>query len=230
MTYKTWIGLIIIISLSILMTFFAPINDIFKGIVSLPAIGGLSLVLFQLFRDENNYQHNKEIQKDQQLFNLGSTSHMANTVFDKHVEFCEKYLEEVHNLLKTLYREGPTEKALNHSSVLYSLRMEYTAWITSDIDVKLIPFEQAIKEIGAKSYLIEALRNKEESNEERLQAIKELYSVFKKMMNLNYETAPEGAESFIAVKERVRDILQVRKLTEIREFLVNKAYEIGRGK
>jgi hypothetical protein len=230
MSYKTWIGLIIIISLSILMTFFAPVNDIFKGIVSLPAIGGLSLALFQLFRDENNHLHNKEIQKEQQLFNLGATSHMANTVFDKHVEFCEKYLEEVHNLLKTLYRDGPTENALNHSSVLYSLRMEYTAWITIDIDKKLIPFENAIKEIGSKSHLIEALRNKEESNKERLKAIDELYNVFNEMMNLSYETAPKDAESFIVIKERVRDILQVRKLTEIREFLVNKAYEIGKEK
>lgn len=108
--------------------------------------------------------------------------------------------------------------------------MEYTAWITIDIEKKLIPFEIAIKQIAAKSHFIDAIRDKEESNEERLNAIEELYNIFNRVMNLNFEATPKDVESFIVIKERVRDILQVKKLAEIREFLVNKAYEIGNEK
>jgi len=228
MTKKVWFGLSFIVILSTVMTFIAPVNEVFKGIISLPAIGALLAALFQLFRDENNHQRKKGLQNEQQLYNLGATSHMANTVFDKHVEFCELYLKEVHQLLATLFREGPTELALNHSSKLYQLRMQYTAWITPEIDDKLTPFESAVRKIGANQGYIEALRQQGNAEEQRLAAIQELYEIFNSMMDLDQSPKLENAESFTAIKERIRDILQVKKLTEIREYLVNRAYEIGK--
>ncbi|MPX92090.1 hypothetical protein [Salinivibrio sp. VYel1] len=90
---------------------------------------------------------------------------MANSVFDKHVEFCEKYLAEVHQTVVTLTREGPTKEALYHAGKLYTLRIEYTAWITPEIDEKLMPFEKAVRNIGAKSGLVGALSGAEGRDE-----------------------------------------------------------------
>ena len=152
-----WFGIAIIVGASLGVTFLAPINDVYKGIASLPGVAGLTAALFQLVRDHAAHQRNLEIQQEQQIFNLGATSHMANSVFDKHVEFCEKYLAEVHQTVVTLTREGPTKEALDHARKLYTLRIEYTAWITPKIDKKLIPFEKAVRNIGAKSGLVNAL-------------------------------------------------------------------------
>uniref|UniRef100_UPI00356A2641 hypothetical protein n=1 Tax=Pontibacterium sp. TaxID=2036026 RepID=UPI00356A2641 len=82
-----WFGLAVIIAVSIGVTFFAPIGEVYKGVAALPAIGGLFAALFQLLRDNAAHERAVELQSSQQLFNLGATSHMANTVFDKHVEF-----------------------------------------------------------------------------------------------------------------------------------------------
>lgn len=123
---------------SAIITLVAPISEFFKGVTILPAVAVLSGAVWQLFRDRLSHERNLEIQQReefvksdfqrwQDLFSLGATSHMANTVFNKHVEFCEKYLEEVHETVVTLTREGPTEKALNHSNELYSLRIKYSA-------------------------------------------------------------------------------------------------------
>lgn len=131
-----WFVLSAVVGISMGITFFAPIGEVYKGLASLPSIAGLLTALFQIVRDNAAHRRSVELQNKQQLFNLGATSHMANTVFDKHVEFSEKYLSEVHKLVVTLTREGPTESALAHASNLFKLRIDYTAWITPEIEKK----------------------------------------------------------------------------------------------
>jgi len=218
-----WLGISAIIAVSVGVTFFAPISEIYKGIAALPSIGGLSAALFQLVRDNSAHQRKIELQNEQQLFNLGATSHMANTVFDKHVEFCEKYLSEVHQLVITLTREGPTKNALDHAGKLYSLRIEYTAWITSDIEEKLMPFEKAVRTIGANAGLITALTGEEDRDGTRSKAIAEMFDVFKSIMDIGEVEVKDADATVAEVKNRVRDILQVNELVGIREYLINKA-------
>ena len=177
-----WIGIAIIVGASLGITFLAPINDAYKGIASLPGVAGLTAALFQLVRDCAAHQRNLEIQQEQQLFNLGATSHMANSVFDKHVEFCEKYLAEVHQTVVTLTREGPTQEALEHAGKLYTLRIDYTAWVTPEIDGKLMPFEKSVRKIGANLDLVKALSGAEDRDEIRTKALEEMYDVFSNLM------------------------------------------------
>ena len=217
------IGISIITVTSIVVTFYAPINEIYRGIASLPAITALFAALFQLFRDNASHQRSLQLQQEQQLFNLGATSHMANTVFDKHVEFSEKYLTEVHELVVTLTREGPTKSALEHAGKLYSLRIAYTAWITPEIDEKLMPFERAIREIGAKSGLIEALSGAEDKKKDRKNAVKEMYDIFSSVMDIGEREVKDEDATVVEVKNRVREILQVNELISIREYLIHRA-------
>lgn len=217
------VGIFIIIVASISITFYAPINEFYRGIASVPSIAALLAALFQLMRDNASHQRNLAIQQEQQLFNLGATSHMANTVFDKHVEFSEKYLAEVHELVVTLTRKGPTQSALEHAGKLYDLRIAYTAWITPEIDKKLMPFEQAVRNIGATSGLIEALSGDEGSNEERKKAINKMYNIFKSLMNIGDIEVNDEDATVVEVKNRVREILQVNELISIRDYLIHKA-------
>ncbi|MEO2279176.1 hypothetical protein [Pseudoalteromonas pernae] len=218
-----WFGVAIVVGVSLGVTFFAPIGDIYKGIASLPGVAGLVAALFQLVRDQAAHQRNLEILQEQQLFNLGATSHMANSVFDKHVEFCEKYLAEVHQTVVTLTREGPTREALEHAGKLYTLRIEYTAWITPEIDQKLMPFEQAVRNIGAKSGLVDALSGAEGRDDTRTKALEEMYDVFSNLMGIGEVKVKDEDATVVEVKNRVREILQVNQLVLIREYLINRA-------
>jgi hypothetical protein len=218
-----WFGIAVVVGVSLGLTFFAPINDIYKGIASLPGVAGLVAALFQLVRDHAAHQRNLEIQQEQQLFNLGATSHMANSVFDKHVEFCEKYLAEVHKTVVTLTREGPTKEALEHAGNLYSLRIEYTAWITPEMDEKLMPFEKAVRNIGAKSGLVDALSGAEGRDGTRTKALEEMFDVFSNLMGIGDVNVKDEDATVVEVKNRVREILQVSELVMIREYLISRA-------
>jgi hypothetical protein len=85
---------------------------------------GLIGVLYQLLRDEAAHQKEVWLQHDDQLFQVGATSHMANMVFDKHVEFSEEYVTEVQRTVDTLFAHGPHEKALEHANNLQEIRRE----------------------------------------------------------------------------------------------------------
>jgi hypothetical protein len=208
------------------ITFYAPIDDIFRGIASLPAVCGLTAALFQLVRDNVAHQRNLQLQNEQQLFNLGATSHMANTVFDKHVEFSELYLKEVHQVVITLTKEGPTPKALKHAKNLYHLRITYTAWITQEIEEKLIPFEQAIRQIGSSANLVYALSGEGDQGSTRSKALTEMYDTFNSLMDIGDSNAKDADTTIIEVKRKIRQILQVNELVGVREFLINKAVSV----
>ncbi|MCK5602843.1 hypothetical protein KAR91_13260, partial [Candidatus Pacearchaeota archaeon] len=90
MNLKITTGLLVVSVLAFLLAFFLPTTELMKGIVASPGIFGMIGVLYQLMRDEAAFERNKRIQSLQQSFGLGASSHMANRVFDKHVEFCEK--------------------------------------------------------------------------------------------------------------------------------------------
>ncbi|MPX95057.1 MULTISPECIES: hypothetical protein [unclassified Salinivibrio] len=147
----------------------------------------------------------------------------CNSVFDKHVEFCEKYLAEVHQTVVTLTREGPTKEALDHAGKLYTLRIEYTAWITPEIDEKLMPFEKAVRRIGAKSGLVDALSGAEGRDETRTKALEEMYDVFTHLMGIGEVKVKDEDATVVEVKNRVREILQVNELVLIREYLTKRA-------
>ena len=140
-----YISLSIVFLISVLCTLFLPINDIFKGIFVTPALLSMFGALFQLARDHAAHESKLDLQRKQQIFNLGATSHIANITFDKHVEFCEKYMAEVDSTVIMLYSKGASNAALSHADHLYTLRIKYSAWLTEEIGSQLYPFLGEIK-------------------------------------------------------------------------------------
>src|SRR5207237_890627 len=120
-----------------------------QALASFPGAAALFAVVYQLWRDELTHQRAMELQKNEQDFIFGTASHMANVAYDRHVVFCEEYMARVQTGFEQLNREGATEAALQIGGDLVRLRQKHAAWLTTDIDEKLHPFEMALIKMGA---------------------------------------------------------------------------------
>ena len=117
-------------------------------------------VIYQILRDQSNHEKKTELQNKQNIFNIGATSHMANTIFNKHVEFGEEYLKETHSTFLTLFEEGPTDKTLSHANNLYNLKVKYAMWLTVEMNDELEQFEVILRKIGANKKFLQSLLKK----------------------------------------------------------------------
>jgi len=218
------IFLFIAISLfSFLAAFFLPTTEIMKGVIAFPGVLGMLGVLFQLVRDEAEFERKKEIQSQQQIFGLGTTSHMANKVFDKHVEFCEKYLAEVYEIANELFRVGPIKKAVNFGNSLYMLKLEYAAWLTDDISDSLFPFEQALRELGASKGFIDATDGVAAYADARQRKIPQIHEDYSKILNLDNSENPDPDVAVESVVRKARSILDLDELVWLRKQIIVQA-------
>ncbi|MGD0698164.1 MAG: hypothetical protein ABSB82_25400 [Terriglobia bacterium] len=83
-----------------------------QALIPLPGSAGLLFALWELVKANVAHQHRLEEGSAENAFILSATSHMAEKAFDKHVEFCEKYVAKANEGLGILFREGPTKNAL----------------------------------------------------------------------------------------------------------------------
>ncbi len=160
------------------------------------------------------------VQAAQNSFALGATSHMANVAFDKHVAFSEEYLEETFNTLRTLFREGPTEKALPHAGNLHQIRLKWALWLTPPIESNLDKFEAAIRRIGADAHFVEV----DQAHPDRSKVIQEMFALYKEVMGRSISDEPKDAEHAISkVVEALRRVLGTEELTGLRQTLVARS-------
>jgi hypothetical protein len=220
---RVYLLLSVVFVLSFLSAWLLPVGEIQKGLLASPVLLSLIGALYQVFRDEAKHQKDVALQNNQHVFTIGATSHMANTAFNKHVEFCEKYMEEVHNTILVMFREGESESALTHASNLLNIRIKYAAWLTKEMNSKLEPFEQVLREIGAASHFVRSTENSPNHQEARSKKLDEAFNKFCALMNLNTENLIEGVGDIEEVKEVVKGFLGISELTRIREYLVSEA-------
>jgi len=205
------------------MAIYLPLENIGKGIAATPAIGAMVAAIYQILRDHAAHQREMERQQKGHDFSLGVMSHMAQVAFDKHVEFCEKYMTEVHETVSTLWKEGPTEKAMVHSSNLSKLRIEYATWVTEEITNSLKEFEYTLYCIGSKTKLCKVARSEETLNK----AYKEADESWDTVLGcvIDKEKTPDENRAVEPIKNRIRNILGVQELTILRGALIKKAIE-----
>lgn len=226
----SYIALGVVFAASVAAAWLVPVADLLKGAIATPGIAALFGVLFQIARDQATFEKERFLQKEQQIFNLGAASHMAAVAFDKHVQYCEQYMIEVHDAVGTLFREGPTSRAMEHAGRLFEVNRQFAAWIPKTVALKLEPFENALRKLGAQAHLVNQLRA--DQAEARSKAIDESYSLFMNVMELGKlkETDPDHKKEIAIenVKEEVRAVLGINELTEIRSFIIRKSVEFVR--
>jgi hypothetical protein len=152
---------------------------------------------------------------------VGATSHMANVAFDKHVEFCEKYVAEMNLTLTTLHMEGPSQKASEHAGSLQKIRVTHTLWLSTEIQGRLAKLEFALRAIG----VYERHVNNYVSADGRSERIKELFTVFMKVIGeAEWEGKVLPQETAIPTMiESLRKVLGITELTELRSTLIGRA-------
>jgi hypothetical protein len=214
---------VVVSIVAFLAAFFLPATDMMKAAIASPGILGLLGVIYQLMRDEAAFERSLKIQSQQQIFGLGASSHMANKVFDKHVEFCEKYLAEVNNIAIKLFREGPTKEAVNLANGLYTLKLEYAAWLTDEISVSLFPFEQALRELGASQGFIDSTINDQRYSKERQKRITQVHDDYLKILNISKEKEPEPNVAIESIVRKARNILDLDELVWLRKQIIVQA-------
>jgi len=186
-----------------------------------------SLVKQALDRDLKVFEHGlraaHEIQMEEvrNRLTIGATSHMADVVFDKHVEFCEQYTAAVNETVAFLFRRGLNRDVLQNASNLKDIRLRWNVWLTPDVETQLEKFEAALRKIGANVYLLEALR----ADEERGDAVKEAYGTFAAVVGWEDWQGQPVTRDLAAEKiiEGLRKVLGITELTRLRSELVGRA-------
>lgn len=220
---NTYVILGVVFVTSLAVAALLPFGDTIRAISGIPAIGALLLALFQILRDQTAYEKSLVLQEAQNAFSVGATSHMANVAFDRHVAFCEEYVKEMFQTLSTLFREGPTEKALGHSDSLYHIQQKYAVWLTPDLEADLERFESALRQIGASAHVV----NDFPGDKGHVERVKKMYSVFAEVIGLE-EWEGEAVTEERAVKTligKLRKVLGIEELTSLREAFVTQALQ-----
>lgn len=202
---------------SFLGAYLLPINEIWKGITALPGIGALILALYKSWKDE-------QLQNKQQDFIFGTTSHMAEVVYDKHAEFCEDYIKKVQEGFHELLKDGASKSTGNIGRELVNVRQKHSAWLTKEIEASLRPFEQALITIGAKEHYLEL--SKLPIGDKRNKIVDEIFRSLG--LILNYEKPLNEDEASLRIDEvieKIRDILGINTLTKLRAKAITVAFK-----
>src|SRR5207245_1928962 len=179
-SWKVYVVAAVVLVVSFVAAWTLPTTDILRGVIGLPGVAALFAALYQIVRDEAAHARGLDLQERQQLFNLGVTSHMANVAFDRHVGFSEQYISRMQQGLTQLFQTGPPGESLKLCSDLIDIRLSFRAWITEDLEAKVMPFEDALRQIGARKIALEGL----EPGPERSRVVNEMYAIFSDVIGL----------------------------------------------
>lgn len=195
-------------------------TEFLQNLTGLPMVGALAAALFQLIRDQLKHEDSVALQHDQQHFDVGITSHMANVAFDKHVEFCESYIKTLQKGLTEMWARGPSPQCLELANDLVEIRLSYRAWIVFDLDHRVLQFESALRKVGGSSILFKDM----EVGESRTHKIQQMYEIFDKLLALPQD-GKEIDETLASsrIMDYLQDLLGAKELALLRSSLIKKA-------
>lgn len=220
---RTYLILLAVFVFSIGSSYVIPTSELLKSVIAAPGVIALFSALFQILRDQAAYEKQLEIQAKQFQFTLGAASHMANSAFDKHIEFCEKYMDELHKIIHELFKEGDTENAIDYANQLYLLRENYATWLTKEIDSKLGKFESAIRELGANAHFIKVTETNSRYQKQRSIVIDKNFELYTEILGIGRQGEVNENYAVEATKRKLKEILGIEELTKLRLHLINQA-------
>ena len=220
-SWRIYLASTIVFILSFGAAWALPTTDILRGIIGLPGVAALFAALFQIVRDQSAHERALELLEKQQLFSLGAASHMANVAFDKHVQFAEQYILRMQAGLTDLFRTGPPGESLKFSAELQEIRLSFRAWITKDIEAKVTPFEDALRKIGARRFLLEDLQ----PGPDRTRLVGEMYKIFSDVTGIPTEANIDEKVAAGNIMNHLQDLLGVQQLSRLRNALIERAIE-----
>ncbi|EKO3922510.1 hypothetical protein MRM63_14690 [bacterium 19MO03SA05] len=209
---KIYVYLVVIAIISLCVTFWAPVNEIFRGVATIPAVGALIAALYQIVRDHSAHERNKELILQRENLTLASSSHMANAVFEKQAEFSDKYVKLVLNAFNELRKTNNSDEAHGFSAELTILRLEYMNWLTEEIDSNLESFERQLRKLGSCSMYIKMPKGEGTVQEHRDKAAGEMLDIQFAFTNILEKSTHDHDVSLITLSKKMRAILGVEEL------------------
>ena len=217
---KVYVAALVVFAISFVVAWTLPTTDIFRGIIGLPGVAALIAVLYQVLRDQAAHERALALQREQQRYNLGIASHMANVAFDKHVQFCEQYIIGMQQGLSQLFQKGATQESLKFCSGLADIRLSFRAWVTKDLEGKILPFEDALREIGVSCIELEGLS----VGEKRSRVVEKMYEVFKNVLGLpNVVGVIDERVAPRRIMDHLQELLGVEQLSRLRAVVIEEA-------
>jgi hypothetical protein len=198
---------------------FLPVPVSCRQLFSIPALGGLLTFLAQGWRDQLAHERARDLQARQQDFTLGIASHMANTVFDKQVAFCEEYARELHQALSDLFGRGPSQLAGPRATALRDIRRKYAPWISDELVERLMPFEKALNEIATDSQLLEHL----DVGPMRTEFAQRMYDAFSAVLGIGENHPTDAPEAIATILSHLHDVLGVSDFEDLRRAAIREA-------
>jgi hypothetical protein len=124
---------------------------------AIPAAIGVTIVKYlgDSMLERQKARQSSELEERKNTFSIGATSHMATVAFDKHIEFCEEYVEEVYNALQALVQDGMPQQPLDVAS-FFRIRQKWALWLTNEIDSELEQFERRVTQLGGEAPAFDA--------------------------------------------------------------------------
>jgi hypothetical protein len=214
---------IVVFAFSLAVAVFAPTTFV-QNLATIPLVVSLVGALFQLMRDESAHTRSLLAIDYANQFALGASSHMAKVAFDKHVEFCEEYVNEAISTMRTIGENGATKKAMTHAQNFVKIREKYAVWITSQIENDLFPFEMALHHMGVSAIQVENLDSRQ-SEALRLKHLNRMYELLAKITNSKEWEGKELTDELAisTLIKRLRTILGTEELSRMRQKLTSKA-------
>ena len=146
----------------------------------------------------------------------------------------EELMERVEHFMDTASpfpgnRHGSNVCSINRISYLEfagdltKLRFKFSAWLTNDIDLQLIRFEDKLRTLGANSEYIKMSKGEGTNQEHRDQAARELLEILSAFTSWKEPSSTHPEVQLNYVQNSLRDVLGVNKLVKIRELIVQNA-------
>lgn len=228
MSYRPtlYASLAVVAALSVMASYYFDLSEVMRTVAALPFVGALFAALFQLVRDHSSFERDRIKQEREHAFLVASTSHMSSVAFDKHVEFCEAYIEALQALLGRLFAEGPTEKAWEYLKPLYDVRRTYRLWVSSSMAQQLDEFERMVGEMaGARSQW----KSVSDYKLGQIHHLDRAYKLFAEVMDME-KADRDGADGdakkargYTLVFEHLQSILGIETLTSLRDKVLRDA-------
>jgi hypothetical protein len=156
------------------------------------------------------------------FFNLSVTSHMATVAFDKHVAFCEEYIDCFFNGVKELFRDGPTVNALNVARELGLVCLKHAPWVPPDVIKNLKFFEDMIKGIGSTSVAIHSGAELPDRANDIKKMLNDLLYLIGQPDSEGKVDRQKGIDQVILL---LQDLLGVSELTRLRSIVAQRAIQ-----
>ncbi len=204
---------ILLLCVSFLLSINLPASTFIKTLVALPGILALFSFLMDIFTEKIEHFYGTIRQISLNNFATGTGAHMAAVAYDKHVQFCEEYIEAIENTFDELTQNGTSKETGLLVLPLVRIRRKYSAWLTEKLEDELIEYERVLIEVGNSHY-------KKENSTEHADIEK-----YAKIIDENLASLLGNRESGIRESSinHIREILEVDALAQIRSTITKEA-------